>query len=1339
MPQSKRDATLLHELFDQVAGRYPNHLAVDVPLGFPSLERTQITYAGLEAQANVLALRLAEMIHGECVVAILLPRNSHWLYAAQLAVLKAGGAYTCLDPAFPDEHLRRTLQEAGVVALLSEGPGLARDGCATVPAGRRFDVPALIATGPRACPAPPPPPWLTPSSLAYVIYTSGTTGRPKGVMIEHRSIFNLVGSDLKEFGVAPGERVAQCSSPAYDSSVEETWLAFAAGATLVPMDDETVRLGPDLVPWLQRERINVLCPPPTLLRTAGPVDAQGSLSALRLLYVGGEALERDVVARWAPGRRLENGYGPTECTVTVVRGRVTPDAPVTIGRPVPGNQAWILDQNLQPVVDGQAGELCITGAGVARGYLNQPELTTQRFPHHPRIGRMYRTGDLVRRTPNGDLEYLGRLDAQVKLRGYRIELGAIEACLAGCPGVREAACTIQGQGAGRLLAAHIVPRDPANPPRISALKEAVSRMLPIYMIPARFGLLTALPKSIGGKLDRRALPEIPAEEKQRTGLLPARNDVERLIAGAFAEALQLDEPPDIQADFFDNLGGESLTAVVVVSILRDQVETARVNVRDLYQARTVRALAELLQHHSFDPAGSAPAPSFPPLAQKSLKDTDGATAPARPVLCTILQTMWLGTGICLASSIAYLVFFMLLPALAESMRLMEIFLLSPILAALGIVIYSPFAVGATLLAKKVLIGRYQPGAIPVWSFPYLRHWMVQQVAASIPWGLLSGTIFTSMVLRLLGARIGKRVHIHRGVALQHGGWDLLSVGDDVTFCQEAAVRLVELDRGHLVIGPVAIGDGATIDVRAGLSGNTVVGSDAHLTELSWLQGGGRIPDGERWKGVPAEPAGRAQAPPPLEAPGLSPGLHGIILITIRLAQGILGWVWLAGLVAAVLIRSHTEVEGLIRALFGEHPQGGSLGIILLVLVLATPLNLAAQALSLRLWGRVRPGVMSRWSFGFIRLWLKTGTVSSAGNWLSGTLFWPFWLRLAGMRVGRGCEISTIVDVVPEAVEIGAESFFADGIYLGCPRICRGTVTVQQTRVGRNTFIGNHTVIPNGQQLPDDLFLGVCTVADAATMHGGSSWFGHPAMELHRRQIVEFDRSLTHEPGVVRRATRVFWESMRFLLPVIGVLPLYAWFWLTLAGRLWLPPVVAASLATIGCGAMLLLIVLMTKWLLLGRVRPGQHPLWSCWCSRWDFLYIVWQFYARPVLVRLEGTLLLPWYLRAAGMRIGRRVALGPGFSQVVDPDMLSFQDEATVNSDFQAHSFEDRVLKIGPVRIRERASTGSGAVVFYGADIGRGVWIGPHGVVMKGERLTAGAYVGCPVGHAACNPVAMEA
>jgi non-ribosomal peptide synthetase-like protein len=687
----------------------------------------------------------------------------------------------------------------------------------------------------------------------------------------------------------------------------------------------------------------------------------------------------------------------------------------------------------------------------------------------------------------------------------------------------------------------------------------------------------------------------------------------------------------------------------------------------------------------------------------------------------------------LLSPLAYAVVFVLLPWVSARIGLVTLILLLPLLA----VVTGPLAlvagVAAAVVLKRVLIGRYAPARVSVWSGYHVRCWMVQQVVRLIPWRMIQGTEFQCMALRALGARIGSRVHLHLGVDLTHGGWDLLDIGDDVTVSQDAAVRLMCLEEGRLVVGPVTLADRATLDVRSGVGPGTHVGVGAWLGPLSSLPAGASLPDGERWDGVPARRVGRAPLPPVLTRTGCTvpPRTHGMLMLVADTAVRTVLYLPLLAAGAFLVARFGITYGAVLDVV--THPLGfvPVLSLVAAFSAVALVLGVALEAGVARALGRVREGVIGRWSLSYIRVWLKAELVRTAGNWLSGGLYWPVWLRWAGMTVGPGCEISTIIDVVPELVEIGADTFLADGIYLGGPRLHAGTVTLAGVRLRENTFVGNHAVIAGGQRLPEDILIGICTVADDRAVRPGTSWFGLPAFELPRREIVSCDRSLTHDPSLIRVVNRLFWEWLRFAIPTVPFAVLLLWGAGTVSARSLLPPVafLAAGTAAVNavCGAVLALVVLALKWMLLGRVRPRTHPLWSCWCSRWDFLYVAWAVIASPVLAQFEGTLLLAVYLRRMGMRIGRRVVLGGGFAQVVDPDMIEVGDGATVNAMFQAHTFEDRVLKIGRVRVGAFSTLGDNTVPLYGADVGTGTYVAPHSVVMKHEYLVPGLrYEGAP-------------
>lgn len=1312
------EPALLHLFFARTAQRWPDAIALEVPPGHDRPDRLRLTYAELARRAHRIAHALLPRRRGEDIVGLFLARDSERLYAGQLGVLEAGAAYACLEPALPDATLREIAADAAPIAILTDRAGRARLAPLVPPGTPLLAVEEILADPQRPETPPPTPADLRPESLAYIIYTSGTTGRPKGVMIEHRSIANLVAADIPEFGLGPGDRVAQNSSASYDSSVEEIWFAFASGATLVVMDDATVRLGPDLVPWLARERLTVLCPPPTLLRTMGCDRPDLALPELKLVYSGGEALTPDVAERWMRGRRLENGYGPTECAVTSTHIRITDPRHLPIGPTIPGLTGWVLNESLDPVPDGTPGELCLGGISLARGYHNRPELTAEKFPVHPRLGRIYRTGDLVHRTPDGVFHYHGRIDAQVKVRGYRIELEAIETRLTECAGVREAACGVQEHSGRAHLVGFIVPTDPGAPPDLAGLREQLARVLPPYMVPAHLGYLAQLPRTVSGKLNRRALPAVEEVAGEPRSAIAPTTEVERRLESVFRQVFQRTAPVSIHDDFFADLGGDSLSAAVATSLLRETPGLEAVTVRDLYEGRTIAAIAARI-----------PPPRQPSVASPALPARPGHSGRA-----ALLQAGWLLKDLLVSSTLAYLLLIHGAPALLNDLGLTLSILLAPLLLAGAAAGQLVLALGLLVLTKRALIGRYVPLRAPCWSSFHVRHWIVQHTARAVPWSLIAGTQLQGAALRLLGARIGKRVHLHRGVDLHQGGWDLLEIGDDATLGRDVSLRLVEFASGEIIVGPVSIGSGATLEVHAAVGAHCRVGANACLRAGAALASGQPIPPGACWNGIPAGPAGHSPEAPALDphAPALSPHGTDLLLLGSRLAL-LTAAALPAEAIALVFAWTHGVSSAEANAWLSQPVWNLQLALFVAVSASVTvPAGLLLDALVCRALGRVQPGVIPRWSAAYVRVWLKTSLVDSAAHWLYGTLLWPHWLRLAGMHIGRGCEISSLLDTVPELVSIGDRTFCTDGIYLGGPEVHRGTVTLAPVRIGTNCFLGNGAVVRGGQSLPDGVLLGVCTVADDRMRRPGSAWFGQPPFELPSRPAPAIDPSLTHRPTPLRYATRVFWELMRFALPAAPAVASAAGLaWLQQASLTWSPAAMILLLApAVGLGLLLLgaALALAVKWLLLGRVRPGAHPLWSCWASRWDFHCMAWSYYMPPLAAALAGTPALNVLLRLAGCTIGREVLIGGDFaSDLPDPDMLVFEDGATVECTFQAHTFEDRLLKMDRVIIRRGASVGRATVLLYGAEIGAGTRVAPQSVVMKHERLLPGrSYAGFP-------------
>jgi len=1312
---------MLHTIFEERTRATPLAVALEVPPPRTGLPRVRLTYAELDERAGWLANALAAHVRGESVVAILLPRAGVALPMAQLAVMKAGAAWTCIEPGTSAERLRWLLDDSQAVAVIASGAERQAAIDAGMPA-ERIVSPEARADSPRQTPA-----WLGADTLAYVIYTSGTTGHPKGVMIEHRSIANLVLSDAERFGLGPGDRIAQTSSAAYDSSVEEMWLAWGAGATLVMVDDDRVRSGPDLLPWLREERITVWCPAPTLLRMTCSDDPARDLPGVRLLYVGGEELTADVARLWAPGRRLENGYGPTECTVTVLRASVRASEPVTIGRPVPGNRAYVLDESLNEVPEGTSGELCIVGESVARGYLRRAELTEERFPVHPRFGRLYRTGDLVRRLPSGDHAYLGRADTQVKLRGHRIELTAIESELCRLDGVIEAACRVQSNGSGPELVAYVVTTDAAEPDP-AKLREALLRTLPPPMVPSRFARLDALPRAaLSGKLDRKALPELEHAPARAAGGRAPADERQRAIAAAFAKHVPAARTAGVDADFFLDLGGNSLLAAQVISELRRDPKLASLTVRDLYETRTIEGLARRLPVRL---------PSRPASAS-SVDEPIGERVSRHAALGAAAQVLLLAIGLLAVVNAVWWLGFRVVPAIAGALGITSFVLLLPTLVLGAGMVWTLIAGTATVAAKWLLIGRYKPGRHPYLGSMYVRHWVVSQLSRSLPWGLLESTGLRAALLRALGARIGQDVHLHRGVALHHGAWDLLEIGDGATLGRDVSMGLVTYDRQQLVFAPIVIGRDATLDTRARMGPGSSLGDRAFLSPLASLAPGAEVPADARWDGVPAAPAGSAPpAPATSSEPPRASLAHSLVLLAAKTAVAQV--TLLPGMALAAVVLAAWSAPGPAPS-FTSLP----LGPLALAVMVGYALSLPLQALLCRLLPRVEPGSYPVRGDTALTVLLKERLVESANVALSGTLAWPVWLRWAGMRVGRRCEISTIMEVTPELVELADDCFFADGIYLGRPLVHRGHLVCARTSFESRTFLGNHAVIPAGARLPGGILLGVCTVADPARVRPGTSWFGHPAFELPQREMVTADVSLTFRPSAIRVVNRALWEATRLALPVLPMMLVAYWATALPVLERSLSPLTfhlgALPLAALATGAGLCALTCAVKWTTMGRMKEARHALWSCWCSRWDFLFEVWSAYARPVIESLEGTPFVAWWLRAMGARIGHRVVLGTNLAQLVDPDMLEIADDATVSCHLQLHSFEDRVLKLGRSRFGAGSTVGAGALVLYGAEIGDGARVAEGSVVMKHEQLLPGHdYAGAPTRPAESAEVSRE-
>jgi amino acid adenylation domain-containing protein len=599
-----QDQTII-DLFERQVEKTPGHTAV-------VFEDQSLTYAELNARANRLAHRLlslkaedgALLVRPDALVAVCVERSLEMVIGL-LGVLKAGAAYVPIDPGYPEERVAFMLADSAASALLTQTALLAR--LPVEGLGHPCRALCLDQADFADYPAHNPPPHSRPENLAYVIYTSGSTGRPKGVMLEHRGAVNLAAFQRQYFRTGADSRVLQFASLSFDAASWEVLMALCGGAALYLVPFNQIQV--DISAVLQIQAITHATLPPSALGVLSEID----LPDLAYLTVAGEACPPDLVACWAAGRHFINAYGPTEATVCASVFECQPDGQKPpIGKPIANTRIYVLDGHGQPLPPGVPGELCVAGAGLARGYLNRPALTAEKFVEIEVFGqreRVYKTGDLARWLPDGNLEFLGRIDHQVKLRGFRIELGEIEAALAGHEAVREAVVVLHpGDGNPRLVA-YIVASDlwpvvsgqetSADAQGASSslvtdhksLTTFLKARLPDYMVPAHLQILDALPLTPNGKVDRQALPAPDAGVGQARPGLP-RDAVELRLLPIWETVLQAPSL-GVHDDFFA-LGGHSLLAVKLMSHIQ-QAFGRRLPVSLLFTRPTVAGLAEALR------------------------------------------------------------------------------------------------------------------------------------------------------------------------------------------------------------------------------------------------------------------------------------------------------------------------------------------------------------------------------------------------------------------------------------------------------------------------------------------------------------------------------------------------------------------------------------------------------------------------------------------------------------------------------------------------------------------------------------------------------------------------
>ena len=1272
--------TLL-DVFQATVATHPRRIAIDAP-------DARLTYREFGRRVREFAGQLTSTGIGPGDrVGIRLPSGTAELYGAILGVLTAGAAYVPVDADDPPARADWIWAESDAAAVVTPGLGIS------------------LRHGPGRAARP-----ATPADDAWVIFTSGSTGRPKGVAVGHRAAAAFVDAEARLISVSHTDRVLAGLSVAFDASCEEMWLAWRNGAALVPAPRALVRTGADLGPWLADRRISVVSTVPTLAALWSP----GDLGGVRLLILGGEACPSELGWRLAAGgREVWNTYGPTEATVVSTAARIVPGEPVTIGEPLDGWQVAVVDPTGAPVPDGDVGELIITGAGLGR-YLD-PDLDNRAYAGAAGLGwaRAYRSGDLVRRTGRG-LDFAGRRDDQVKIGGRRIDLSEIQAELSAVPGVRAAAVVTRRTEAGNLvLAGYIVTAEGTS---LAAVRARLADQLPQSLMPVLIPL-TSLPVTGAGKLDRKALPWPPpaspgctggpgdAGEASRPGEAGAElTGTAQWLASLWQAQLGV-RPPGPAADFFA-LGGSSLAAAKLTSELRERYASAAVS--DIYSHRTLGALARHLDQLE---AGTTAAP--PPAAVGERRAGAGAgqiggvaalialTSPAWVVAVLAFNALTAGHGV---------------PGLAWL----------GLAAAWLVTMSTPGRVLLAATARKLLLRGLRPGRYPRRSWLGTRVWFVDRLGELLHLQEYGGTPWARVIARLTGTRAGKDARL--GTIPSAAA--LVRIGDGATLEAEADVSGWWIEGPDLVVGEVIIGAGARIGHRAVLMPGACVGAGAEVEPGAVVTG--QVGAGERWAGSPARLVGQAgEGWPSGDAPvqrhrrlwslayAFSLTLTGFLPLIAFLPGLFLasaaGLGWPAGHAGAM-----ATVAGIAR----WAPVAGTSFVITYAVL---------SALLARLLGRfLRPG----WHSGGLTAWaawtreeILSGTRTHLFP-LYASIFTRPWLRLMGQAVGRRAEVSTAMGLSP-LVTLGSAGFIADDVVFNTGRSRGGWLHLAPITVGDRVFLGNGALLSGATTLGDGALAGVQTTPPLGAP-AGTSWFGVPALEFPRTAD-RVDERRTVSPPRRLVAARVVTDILRIagltsLLTMLGAGVFAGLERVGAAAGVW-AMAAAAPILVAAAGLVAVLLTAMVKWLLMGRYRAGEHPLWSWFIWRDEIMNSAQEVLAGSWLLAFAlGTPLMSAYLRLMGTRVGRDVWCDT--LTITEFDMVTLGEGCAINrrACIETHLFHDRLMRIGPIRIGAGASAGPATAVLPDAVLGERCSVGGRSVVLRGERLAPGTrWHGAPV------------
>jgi non-ribosomal peptide synthetase-like protein len=655
------------------------------------------------------------------------------------------------------------------------------------------------------------------------------------------------------------------------------------------------------------------------------------------------------------------------------------------------------------------------------------------------------------------------------------------------------------------------------------------------------------------------------------------------------------------------------------------------------------------------------------------------------------------------------------------------FLTAVLGAFASLIVLYPVMLAVPIVVKWLVIGRYKPGSYPLWGVFYFRFWLATTIEAAVPVGYLAGTPLLNLYLRLMGARIGRNVHLASDT---FAIYDLLSIGDDSSVNVDSNLLGYTVEDGLLKIGRISIGRRCFVGTRAALRENTCMKDDSALEDLSLLPRGITIPRGQTWRGSPAELSAevqvcsRVQPGSPVQSDNPSAlrrfvfgVLHGVGLLIFPVLV-------VAALFPGIIVMNQLNYLDPYYWYLFLSPLVGVSFIVLLCLEIA--------AIKWLLLGRIKPGRHRIHSFYYLRKWFVDQTMDLSLDILGplyASVYLTPWYKLLGARLGKGAEISTASFISPDLLSIGEESFIADSVSLGAARVRDGLVTTGRNQIGKRSFIGNSAMLPPGAVIGDSMLIGCLSsppANPADSLREDSAWLGSPPIFLPQRlKNATFGEETTFNPSTRLRVLRATIEFFRVITPSTGFIILLS---LLFSALLLLhdeyslgQTLLFFPLLYLGCGAAATVFTIAAKWALAGRYRPSEKPLWSTFVWRNELINALHEHLAEPFLIgALTGTPFVCWYFRLLGARIGRRMYMETtDFSEF---DLAEIGDEAALNADctIQTHLFEDRVMKMSTVCVGPRCHVGAGSLVLYDTRLEPSASLGDLSLLMKGEVLPAG-------------------